>query len=465
METPIYTALQKYINDNIYPFHMPGHKQGRALSIDDIMKIDITEVDGVDNLHNAKEVILESQRLTAKLFGAEETFYLVNGSSCGIIASILTVCSPNDKILVARNCHKSVYSGIIFAGVSPVYIMPEIIDDYNIAGGINVDKLKNIMNNSIKAVLITSPTYEGFCSDIKAIADIVHSYNSILIVDEAHGAHFKFNDYFPNTALEQGADIVIQSVHKTLPSLTQTALLHIQGNRVDIYKLKQMLSMVQTSSPSYILMSSIDLCKSIVATNDFSCFVNKLSTFRNKLRGLKALKLVDDEIKNKFSITQLDKSKIVIYSNSDDITGYELDKLLRQKYKLQIEMSGFNHIIAITTLADDDNGFNRLINALTEIDKELSPSNRKINCYNNINPIIKLLPRDAMFKTKALVKLEDSIGKIAGDFVVAYPPGIPIIAPGELITQNLVDLIIQYKENSLQIIGIDKAQNMIYTIE
>lgn len=249
METPIYTALQKYINDNIYPFHMPGHKQGRALSIDDIMKIDITEVDGVDNLHNAKEVILESQRLTAKLFGAKETFYLVNGSSCGIIASILTVCSPNDKILVARNCHKSVYSGIIFAGGNPVYIMPEIIDDYNIAGGINVDKLKNIMNNSIKAVLITSPTYEGFCSDIKTIADIVHSYNSILIVDEAHGAHFKFNDYFPNTALEQGADIVIQSVHKTLPSLTQTALLHIQGNRVDIYKLKQMLSMVQTSSP------------------------------------------------------------------------------------------------------------------------------------------------------------------------------------------------------------------------
>jgi len=463
METPIYSALQKYINDNIYPFHMPGHKQGRGLNIDNIMQMDITEVNGVDNLHNAKEVILESQKLTAKLFGAEETFFLVNGSSCGIIASILTACNPNNKILVARNCHKSVYSGMILAGVYPTYIQTDIIDNYNIAGGINLNKLKNIMNESIKAVIVTSPTFEGFCSDIKTIAEIVHSYNSTLIVDEAHGAHFKFNDYFPKTALEQGADIVIQSVHKTLPSLTQTALLHVQGDRIDRYKLKQMLAIVQTSSPSYIMMASIDLCKSIIADSDFELFVNKLNKLRNNLKKLNSLKLLDTEIENKFSITQIDKSKIVIYSNGD-ISGYELDKLLRQKYKIQIEMSGFNHIVAITTIADDDTGFNRLLDSLNEIDSKLKYSNNESKCYNNINPIVKLSPRETMFVPKSFVKLEESLNKIAGDFIIPYPPGIPLIAPGELITQDLIDTIKQYQKNHLQVIGID-AQNMILIVK
>lgn len=463
MKTPIYSALQKYINDNIYPFHMPGHKQGRALNIDNIMQIDITEVDGADNLHNAKDVILESQKLTAELFGAEETFFLVNGSSCGIIAAILTACKPNDKILVARNCHKSVYSGMILAGVYPTYIETDIIDNYNIAGGINPNKLKNVMNESIKAVIITSPTFEGFCSDIKTIAEIVHSCNSILIVDEAHGAHFKFSNYFPETALEQSADIVIQSVHKTLPSLTQTALLHVQGNRIDRYKLKQMLAIVQTSSPSYILMSSIDLCKSIVANNDFELFVNKLNNLRNNLKKLNSLKLLDTEIENKFSITQIDKSKIVIYSNGN-ISGYELDKLLRQKYKIQIEMSGLNHIVAITTIADDDNGFDRLLDSLNEIDSKLNYSNNESKCYNNINPIVKLSPRETMFVSKSFVKLEESLNKIAGDFIIPYPPGIPLIAPGELITQDLIDTIKQYQKNHLQIIGIND-QNMILTIK
>lgn len=455
METPIYEALKKYNDDNIYPFHMPGHKQGRGLNIDNAIKIDITEVQGLDNLHNAQGIILKSQELTAKTFGADETFFLVNGSSSGIIAAILSCCNPNDKVLIGRNSHRSVYSGIIFSGANPIYVLPEIIKPYGIIGGINPDKIEQIiLHENIKAVVITNPTYEGFTSDIEAIAKIVHNNNSILIVDEAHGAHFKFHNAFPKTALEQGADIVIQSVHKTLPSLTQTALLHIQGNQIDREKLKQMLSMVQTSSPSYILMSSIDLCRTQLSQQKFDAFIYRLNNFRNSLKQNKALKLLDCTLNGKFGIEEIDISKIIIYCCDKDVNGNKLEKLLREKYKLQIEMSGLNHIVAITTIADSDDGFKRFLEALCDIDKKLeySLTTFKPILYNK--PIISLNPRQALFNTKKDIYIQDSIGKIAGDFITPYPPGIPILVPGELITNEIIEALYEYKKNNIPILGL-----------
>jgi lysine decarboxylase len=454
MDTPLYNALKKHIADDIYPFHMPGHKQGRGLNIADAMEIDVTEIEGLDNLHHAQGVILEAQKLTAEVFGAEETFFLVNGSSSGIMAAILTACNPGDKLLVSRNCHRSVYSGMIFTGTMPIYVEPDILQPYGLVGGINPDKIRQVMKSeSIKAVIITSPTYEGFTSDVKAIAEIVHSYAAILIVDEAHGAHFKFHEAFPKTALEQGADIVIQSVHKTLPSLTQSSLLHVQGPLVERDKLRQMLAMVQTSSPSYILMSSIDLCKTQLTQDKFDAFVDKLNQFRKVVDHTIALKLLGREVEGKASIVETDISKIIIVAQTKEITGPQLDTLLLKKYKLQMEMSGLSHIVAIATSSDTTEGFERLTSALLEIDKTLDYSEPKSKFFVNTTPAVIMTPREAMFKTKIAVPLTESVGKISAELVIPYPPGIPILAPGEVITTQIIDAIYKYKQNSIPILG------------
>lgn len=453
---PIYDALQKYKAEEIYPFHMPGHKQGRGLNITDVMQIDITEIDGVDNLYHAEGVILEAQKLTAKLFGAEETFFLVNGSSSGVIASILSVCQTDDLLLVARNCHKSVYSGMIFAGAIPIYAEPEIIEPYGLAGALSPQKIEKILSNkNIKAVIITSPTYEGFTSDTKTIADIVHRHNAVLIVDEAHGAHFKFHNIFPKTALEQGADIVIQSLHKTLPSLTQTALLHIQGTKVDREILKQMLSMIQSSSPSYILMSSIDLCRTQISKQKFDIFADMLNKFRDSLKNTKVLRLLE--------LPQSDISKIIIYCCTNDITGSDLDTLLRKEYKIQMEMCGLHHIVGIATIADSEEAFAKLSNAIYNIDKNLEYLEPKIKSKEYIKPKVYISPRQAMYAVKTSVPIQQSIGKISGEFIIPYPPGIPIVAPGEFITEEIISIIYQYKKNGIPILGT-KDYNQ-YTIQ
>lgn len=454
MNTPIYNALQQYIQDDIYPFHMPGHKQGRELDIENMLQIDITEVEGVDNLHHAEGVIAEAQRLTAQTFGAEESFFLVNGSSSGIMAAILSVCNPNDILLAARNCHRSVYSGLVFSGASVKYVQPQIIEPYDLVGAVSANDIEEILKEQkIKAVIITSPTYEGFCSDIKSIAETVHKYNSILIVDEAHGAHFKFHSEFPKTALEQGADLVIQSVHKTLGSLTQTALLHVQGNRVDRDRLKQMLSMVQSSSPSYIFMSSIDICRENISEEKFNLYVEKLNNFRKNVKNTKVLKLLGKENLIGNTCTDIDISKLIIYSFDKNMNGDKLNKLLREKYKLQMEMNGFRHIVAISTFADTEEGFNRFEEALYNIDKFLNYSEIQPVYRQSLMPQIIITPREAMFKEKHFLPLKDCIGKISAEPVIPYPPGIPILAAGELITQNIVEIIYKYKENNIPILG------------
>lgn len=455
MDTPLYNALKKYAQDDIYPFHMPGHKQGRGLSMEDVLKIDVTEIEGMDNLHQAQGVILEAQKLTAKVFAAQESFFLVNGSSSGIMAAILTACNPGDNLLVARNCHRSAYSGMIFTGVVPVYIEPDIVEPYGLVGGIDPNKFRQTMErNPIKAVIITSPTYEGFTSDVETIANIAHAHGAIVIVDEAHGAHFNFHSAFPKTALEQGADMVIHSVHKTLPALTQSSLLHVQGKLVDRDRLKQMLAMVQTSSPSYLLMSSIDLCKSQLSQDKFDSFVDKLNCFRETVDKMKALKLLGRELEGKGSIVEIDISKLIVFAQTLNLTGSQLDTMLLKHYKLQMEMCGLSHIVGITTIADTEEGFERLAKALLKIDKTLEyyePTN-KFFIYNQ--PEVALTPREAIFKPKCDIKLAQSVGKISAELVIPYPPGIPIVAPGEVITENIIDAINQFKKNNISILGM-----------
>jgi len=418
---------------------MPGHKRNEeflGLGLEAV-NFDITEIYGMDNLNDSSGIISESQNRCANLFGADESFYLVNGSTVGIVASILACVSEGDSILVARGSHKSVFSGIIYAGATPVYVYPEI-NQYGFQLAINPKDIENeiIKNRNIKACIITSPTYEGVVSDVEAIANICHENGVILIVDEAHGAHFKFSDSFPKTALEQGADIAIQSFHKTLLAFTQSAVLHVKSDLINRALLKKHLSMLQSSSPSYLLMLGLDNCVKLIAKKGEKLFIdycNNLKYIREALRNCKNIKLICTD----------DIGKIVFYI-SREIDTIEIEKMLREKYKIEIELSAKHHMILMTSIADKKEGFLRLIHAILEIDEYLQkyPA-RKASILDYPKPIYKLHPKDAINCEFKKCNIKNARGQVSGDFFAPFPPGIPLLVPGEEITEEMVKYISQ----------------------
>lgn len=468
MSAPLYDKLNKYKTTNNYPFHMPGHKCGRGLKLDNILKMDITEINGFDNLHCPQGIILDAEKLCAETFGAKHTFFLVNGSSCGIQAAIMSVCNEGDKIITARNCHKSVYSGFIFSGAEPIYVIPEIVESYGLTGGVTPQSIENCIKENLdaKAVIVTSPTYEGFVSDIRKIAEIVHRNDMILIVDEAHGAHMHFHRRFPQTALECGADIVIESIHKTLPSMTQTALLHVNGNRADLDRIKFNLTLVQSSSPSYVLMASIDKCRNMLDENGLNMFHRYsefLSNFISNTECLKNIKLITRSIAGKYGIKDFDESKLVFYVNKKDFTGIQLEKELIDKYNIQLEMSGIFHAVALTSVSDTEEGFVRLETALNEINLQIDDldDGEKFYWRKPEIPKVRINPRKAAFLPKTSVPLKESIGMTCGEFIIPYPPGIPLIVPGEIINSEVVDSILNGMAKGIDIIGA-KDHNLNY---
>lgn len=456
----IYKTLMNYKEKGIYPFHMPGHKRNKAfLSLHtEPAEIDFTEIPEMDNLHDPKEMIFESQKKCAVLFGAEKSYYLINGTTSGIIASICALCQEGESIIVARNSHKSVYSALIYSGANPVYVFPKI-NSFGIPAGISPEEVKKALleNPKAKAVFIVSPTYEGFVSDIQAIAEEVHKYHIPLIVDEAHGSHFAFSEYFPKTALEMGADISIQSLHKTLPSYTQTSVLHTQGNLFDERLLKLHLSMIQTSSPSYILMAGIDNCVDLLYKDKkkiFEDYISILEGYRKKALSYKNFILMGEEQENISHILSVDKGKLTFvlkraYPN--------IEQELLNKYKIQLEMAAENHFILMTSPADTKAGFDRLHFALSEIDEKISNFPLKEFKITNQYPVPKQIihPKKALYKAPESMMLKDALGKVSGDFVTPYPPGIPLIAPGEEITKETLEYLSEkYLSKNINTISI-----------
>ncbi|NLP46338.1 MAG: aminotransferase class I/II-fold pyridoxal phosphate-dependent enzyme [Epulopiscium sp.] len=472
-EAPLYQALRSYRDQNVYPFHTPGHKQGRGLWIPDLISLDLTEVEGTDNLYQPVGPIAKAQELAAHLFGAEATYFLVNGSTVGILTSIATVCQPGDTLLVARNVHRSVYSGMILIGVQPKYIVPEILPEYGLIGGVSPQKVyKGLCQYpEAKGVLLVSPTYEGFTSDISTIAKMVHEQNKILIVDEAHGAHFVFHDHFPITALEAGADIVIQSTHKTLPAFTQSAMLHVQGSRVLKDKVRERLSLFQSSSPSYLLMAGLDYCRYQLerqANLDFDQFIEQLYELRKNLSPLSTLELMDQKIEGQGSIDEIDISKILLSCRYCRESGADIESILRKEYQIQMELSAPHHLLGITTVADSKKGFQRLTQALCSIDGKLKKVYKKADInfiWDNI-PSIQYTPREASFMSTDFFPLKESIGQAIGEFVIPYPPGIPLLVPGEVITQELVERIQFLQQQGVRMIGMqDMTGQMVQVLQ
>lgn len=440
--------------------------------------VDITEIEGFDNLHHPEGILKDSMKWAADVYGADQTYYLINGSTGGILAAVCGSVPRGGRILVSRNCHKSVYHGICLNQLKTSYVYPQEIEGLGIQGGITAEDVDRMLNRYMdtQAVLIVCPTYDGIVSDIEAIARIVHRAGLPLIVDEAHGAHFRYDTMFPVSALDLGADVVIQSVHKTLPSLTQTALLHIKCNRpdggcyADRERIDRYIHMVQSSSPSYVLMASIENSIYQMEQTDTAPYGKQLHRLRRRLGQMRHLRLADTGLIGQAGIRDLDISKIVVstrgtclYPAEDGLTGFtgaQLDDILRREYHLEMEMCGADYVTAITTVMDSGEGLERLGDALTRIDTQLTDAGYKPDGRSGNQKSVYSMRCDtamsmgeAMEEKMASVGLEDSAGCISGEFVYIYPPGIPIVAPGEWISRPILEVILEYRDKGLPVQG------------
>lgn len=500
--------LTEYAGSDAYPFHMPGHKRreitdGIPGGFPDPYGIDITEIDGFDNLHHAEGILKDAMDEAAAIYGTDRSWYLVNGSTCGILSAVFATTENGGKILTARNCHKAVYHAICLNRLEAEYLYPEEITEFGINGGIRAEDVRKALEKDamhcagnsgdvrgkitkIQAVLITSPTYEGVVSDIRAIADAAHEYGIPLIVDEAHGAHLEYADQchsFPKSALEYGADIVIQSLHKTLPCFTQTAILHVKGKLVDQDRISRYLSMFQTSSPSYLFMAGMERCIRYMdgdGRNEMIRYEKRLERFMERMEGLQVLEVLDREICGKYrTVAGWDPSKIVVSTmRAEDFHGEELAETLRRKYHLEMEMTAPEYVIAMTSLMDTEEGFERLGTALLEIDgvlrrrmesgrKEKAASETPEGLESKLShPVRRMLICEAMDADTERTEFQDTVGKVSAEFVYLYPPGIPIIAPGEVFTDAIVEKIMAYKAAGLLVQGpADPDADVILTCQ
>ena len=465
----LYRALENYSREDYYPFHMPGHKRNPG-TVDTNLPFDrdITEIEGFDNLHHPEGILKESQEAAAEVYGTRECYYSINGSTAALLAAVSAAVPGNGQILVARNCHKAVYHALYLRNLTPTYVYPQMDKKWWINGGISPDKVERALaaNPEIKAVLITSPTYDGVVSDIGKIAEIVHRHEIPLIVDEAHGAHFHFSNYFPVSAAELGADLVIQSFHKTLPAMTQTAVLHNCSERVDSRLIRRFMGIYQSSSPSYILMASIDACMDKMVTDGkemFREFTRILERSRRRLSECKYIRLVSPEI-GSAGVFDYDRSKLIFSTRYTSMTGTELAQLLLEKYHIQAEMQTEHYVLALAAVGDREEGFERLCRAIEEIDQEESQKKRETEgqtaervAYTSMNQLMSVT--EAMEAESEACRLEESVGRISAEFGYLYPPGIPLIVPGEQITGQFIRNMRIYMEEGLYLQGLEDYTN------
>lgn len=464
----LYDKLLDYSKSNVYPMHMPGHKRNdQFLNMINPYLLDITEIDGFDNLFYAEGLIKEAMGRAAKLYKSNHTNYLIGGSSAGILSGISACTKKSDKILVARNCHKSVYNAIYLNELRPIYIYPQTNSQYGLNCGINPETIEKMLmdHKDIRLIIITSPTYEGFVSEIEEISKISHKYKIPLLVDEAHGSHLGFHPYFPANSIQSGADIVIHSLHKTLPAFTQTGLIHFNSRLVEYEKIEECLSIYQSTSPSYLLMASIDKCINLLIEKGdglFTSFAKRLKTFYEKSYQLEHLKIIRK--KDKY----FDPSKIIISVKNADINSIELYNVLLEKYKIQVEMVSMDYILAMTSICDTDLGFNRLLDALLDIDAQVkkNQSNDMIGMgmlHQEVETVMSIY--EAKTASSETIPFIDSGGRITKEYIYLYPPGSPILVPGERITEKHIKYIMECKKLGLSVQGLgDYELNLIEVV-
>lgn len=498
----LFDLLWENGESGIYPYHMPGHKRNACGSLPREMYLrDITEIDGFDNLHQPEGILLDLQKEAAALYGAEESFYLVNGSTGGILSAVSAALSQGGHLLMARNCHKSAYHAAYLRTLTISYLYPQVLKEYDIFDAVSREQVQRALEREpdIGAVLIVSPTYEGRISPIREIAELVHAKGIPLIVDEAHGAHLGLCEGSISNSCQAGADLVIHSVHKTLPSLTQTALLHVNGNLIDRERLRRFLHIYQSSSPSYLLMAGIDnaltFMKSEEGKRQFAQFCIRWEKMLGELEGCRHLHFLRDER------SRQDIGKLVISVKGTNVSGKWLYETLLNQYRLQMEMAGESYVLAMFTVNDTEEGYRRLTGALLEIDSQLeaveetakeaaertakeaqeeaaertakeaqegvAERTAKEAQEEAAGRTVKEAQEEVTATRKGAMPLalawdgekeerllEDSIGCYAGEFINLYPPGVPVLVPGEQITGEICESIRKWQKQGLCVQGI-----------
>ncbi|MFZ5968607.1 MAG: aminotransferase class I/II-fold pyridoxal phosphate-dependent enzyme [Bacillota bacterium] len=480
---PLFEAMQEYHKRNVVPFDVPGHKHGKGIPEmveyfgAPMLELDVNAMKCLDNICNPIGVIRDAEELAADAYYADHAFFLVNGTTQGVQAMIMSVCEPGDKIILPRNAHKSAVTALILSGAIPIYIQPEVNEDLGLAMGVSVESIERAIarHPDAKAIFIVNPTYYGAISDLKSIVQIAHRYGMAVLVDEAHGAHMNFHPELPDDAIALGADMCAVSTHKTGGSLTQSSLLLLREGIVDAKKVKTTLNLTQTTSASYLLMVSIDLARRQLATKGEDILTEVLGLSRwareeiNKIDGLYSF---GRELIGTPGVYHFDETKLGVNVRNLGLTGFEVYDILRDDYNIQAELGDMYNVLAIISVGDTQESLSALVEALKDIAVKYR-RDEEVKLTKGIleNPDIIVSPRDAYYSEKRIVKLEDAVGEISGESIMAYPPGIPVVTPGEKISREIVEYIKVLKEeesllqgtedpyvNHIKVLGISKRK-------
>lgn len=475
-KTPFFDALISYNNLNITPFDVPGHKLGRLKNDfskavgQKVMQLDVNLPRGLDNLNSPRGVIKQAQDLLADAYGADYGFFVVNGSSAGVIAMILAVSKAKEKIIMPRNVHKSVISGLTLSGAIPIFVNPQIDEELGIANNVSFEDYKKAIdsNKDAKAVLLIHPTYFGVVGDSKKLIDYAHKMGMLVIADEAHGVHFPFSSLMPKSALSLGADISAGSMHKTGGSLTQSSILVMnESSKLTHHHLQSILAMLQTTSPSNLMLASIDVARKELAINGEKMLKNavKLANYaKASLNKIKGVKVADKDYFKANGCFNQDPTKLVIKVNEIGLSGFEVYKKLKDIYKIQLELAESNVVLAIISIGTTTKDIDNLVDAFSRLSKQYYGKIKsvKTSTIKFKYPNVRIRPRDAYNAPKKFVKLTNALGEISAESIMIYPPGIPIIIPGEKISKEIIETILKYSKSGITMITqIDQMVEVI----
>ncbi|MEW9667480.1 aminotransferase class I/II-fold pyridoxal phosphate-dependent enzyme [Ammoniphilus sp. 3BR4] len=454
-KTPLFSGLLEHAKRDPIQFHIPGHKKGQGMNPEfrefigkNALSIDLINIGPLDDLHHPKGMILEAEQLAAEAFGADYTFFSVQGTSGAIMTMIMAVCSPGDKIIVPRNVHKSVMSAIIFSGAIPVFVHPVMDEQLGISHGITTESVRKALEHhpDAKGVLVINPTYFGISADLTGIVELAHQFEIPVLVDEAHGVHIHFHEDLPVSAMQAGADMAATSVHKLGGSLTQTSILNVREGLVSANRVKSVISMLTTTSTSYILLASLDTARKQLAMDGrdmANAAIQMADIARRELNEIPGIYCVGSEILGTPATFAMDPTKLIIHVKELGITGYEVEKWLREHYRIEVELSDLYNILCIITPGDTDETIQALIRAIRHLSDEcyLKSKIETVSVTLPKIPALALSPREAFYSETEIIPLKEAQGRIIAEFIMIYPPGIPIFLPGEIISQDNIDYI------------------------
>ena len=467
-QAPIYEALVKLRKKRIVPFDVPGHKRGRGnpelveLLGEKCVGIDVNSMKPLDNLGHPISIIRDAEELAADAFGAAHAFLMIGGTTSSVQTMILSTCKAGDKIILPRNVHKSAINALVLCGAIPIYIEMSVDPKIGIALGLENDRVAQAIKGhpDAKAILINNPTYYGICSDLKGLTEMAHEAGMMVLVDEAHGAHLYFTDKLPISAMDAGADMAAVSMHKSGGSLTQSSILLI-GEQMNPEYVRQIINLTQSTSASYLLMASLDISRRNLALRGKESFekVIELSEYaRREINAIGGYYAYSKELIDGVSVCDFDVTKLSVYTQGIGLTGIEVYDLLRDEYDIQIEFGDIGNILAYISIGDRIQDIERLVGALADIKRLYSRDGKDLIAGEYIQPELVLSPQEAFYSERKSLTLDESVGQVCGEFVMCYPPGIPILAPGERITREIVDYILFAKERGCSLQGTEDPE-------